>query len=238
MRDGRPEQAATGTSRGVGIRVLAQRGGRMGWGFACTPEVTEGALAQAAARALRIALAASDVAREKVTFPEEAGTTGTYETPVARDPFTVPLDEKMALLDAPVRELLRGGKPIASADAWMEWVRVEKRLLTTEGTDTTQRFTYGGAGMQVLALGDDGVSQRRSYPTLAGLGRVSGWLRADRRARSHGQHDAAARGGHRAPVGAAVSRGQPRSDPRREPGGLADPRVVRAPDGARSGARS
>jgi TldD protein len=168
VRDGRPEQAATGTSQGVGIRVLAERGGRMGWGFACTPEVTEGALAQAAARALRIALAASDVAREKVTFPEEAGTTGTYETPVARDPFTVPLDEKMALLDAPVRELLRGGKPIASADAWMEWVRVDKRLLTTEGTDTTQRFTYGGAGMEVFALGDDGVSQRRSYPSWQG----------------------------------------------------------------------
>ncbi len=82
----------------------------------------------------------------------------------------------MATLDAPVRELLRGGKPVSSADAWMEWVRVEKRLLTSEGTDTTQRFTYGGAGMEVFALGDDGVSQRRSYPTWQGSdGFQGGW---------------------------------------------------------------
>jgi TldD protein len=82
----------------------------------------------------------------------------------------------MATLDAPVRELLRGGKPISSADAWMEWTRVDKRLLTTEGTDTTQRFTYGGAGMEVFALGADGVSQRRSYPTWQGSdGFQAGW---------------------------------------------------------------
>jgi TldD protein len=60
----------------------------------------------------------------------------------------------------------------------MEWVRVEKRLLTTEGTDTTQRFTYGDAGMEVFALGKDGVSQRRSYPTCLGSeGFQAGWER-------------------------------------------------------------
>lgn len=163
VRDGRPEQASTGASRGVGIRVLART-----WGFACTPELTAQALDVAATRAVRIAAASSMLAREPTPFPAQPAVRGTYETRVVRDPFTVPLDEKMRALEAPVRALLRGGKPIVSADAWMEWVRLEKRLLTTEGTDTTQRFTYGGAGMQVFALGDDGVSQRRSYPTWQG----------------------------------------------------------------------
>ncbi len=173
VRDGRPEQASTGASRGVGIRVLAGT-----WGFACTADITSEALERCALRAIRIAQASSSLASKPTPFPSQAAVRGVYETRVLRDPFTVPLDEKMAALDAPVRALLRGGKPVSSADAWMEWVRVEKRLLTTEGTDTTQRFTYGGAGMEVFALGDDGVSQRRSYPTWQGSeGFQAGWER-------------------------------------------------------------
>jgi TldD protein len=164
VRDARPELASTGRTRGVGIRVL----GKMTWGFACTPDVTEAALTRAAARAVAIAKASGALAKSAVAFPARAASHGVYETRVARDPFAVPLDEKMAALDAPVRALLRGGKPVSSASAWMEWSRVEKRLLSTEGTDTTQRFTFGGAGMEVFALGDDGVAQRRSYPTWQG----------------------------------------------------------------------
>ncbi|HEY1957861.1 MAG TPA: TldD/PmbA family protein [Polyangiaceae bacterium] len=172
VRDGRPEEASTATSRGVGIRVLGEKT----WGFACTADLSEAALVSAAERAARIAKASGALTRAPVSFPARAASRGTYETRVLRDPFAVPLDEKMAALDAPVRALLRGGKPVSSANAWMEWVRVEKRLLTTEGTDTTQRFTYGGAGMEVHALGDDGVSQRRSYPTWQGSeGFQGGW---------------------------------------------------------------
>src|SRR5512142_314555 len=125
VRDGRPETASTGGSRGVGIRVLGQKT----WGFACTPHVNEAELVAAAERAAHIAKASSALATRAVIFPERAASRGVYETRVVRDPFAIPLDEKMAALDAPVRELLRGGKPVVSAAAWMEWVRVEKRLL-------------------------------------------------------------------------------------------------------------
>jgi TldD protein len=172
VRDGRPEQASAGGTRGVGIRVLGEKT----WGFACTPNVIEAEVVAAAKRASRIAQASAALVANAVILPEREAARGVYETKMARDPFTVSLDEKMGALDAPVRELLRGGKPVVSADAWMEWVRVEKRLLTTEGTDTTQRFTYGGAGMEVFALGKDGVSQRRSYPTWQGSeGFQGGW---------------------------------------------------------------
>ena len=174
VRDGRPEQATAATTRGVGIRVLGEKT----WGFACTPDVDEAALVAAAERAARIARASAALAQTAVAFPERPASRGTYATRVERDPFAVPLDEKMAVLDAPVRALLRGGKPVSSASAWMEWVRVEKRLLTTEGTDVEQRFTYGGAGMDVVARGDDGVAQRRSYPTWQGSdGFQAGWER-------------------------------------------------------------
>jgi TldD protein len=60
----------------------------------------------------------------------------------------------------------------------MDWTRQRKHLLTTEGTDVTQTFTFGACGMHVYARGDDGTSQRRSYPTWqGGDGFQGGWER-------------------------------------------------------------
>jgi TldD protein len=164
VRDGRPEQVATGASLGAGIRVLAAKT----WGFACTPNLTEAGLARAAREALGVARASSRVTAKTAVFPEQAASLGTYETPLQVDPSTVPIEEKLALLERPVRQMLARGKPIQSAEAWMEWTRIQKRLLTTEGTDTTQSLTYGGAGMSVIARDDGGHTQRRSYPTCQG----------------------------------------------------------------------
>jgi len=50
----------------------------------------------------------------------------------------------------------------------MDWTRMHKRLLTTEGTDTRQTFTYGACGMMCFAVDDAGNAQRRSYPTWQG----------------------------------------------------------------------
>jgi TldD protein len=164
VRDGRPEQVTTEASRGVGIRVL----GTKTWGFACSADTREGSLVAAAQRALSIARASAAAVSTPVRYPEQAAAVGRYETRVGLDPFAVPLEDKLAVLDAPVRALRAGDKRLVSAEAWMEWTRLHKRLLTTEGTDTTQSFTYGASGMHVFALGDDGTSQRRSYPTWQG----------------------------------------------------------------------
>jgi TldD protein len=174
VRDGRPEQVTTEASSGVGIRVL----GSKTWGFACSADTSEAAVLAAAQRALAIARASAAVARAPVVFPEQAASRGTYETRVGVDPFGVPLETKLATLDGPVRALRTGDKRLQSAEAWMDWTRLRKRLLTTEGTDVTQAFTYGACGMHVFALGDDGVSQRRSYPTWqGGDGFQAGWER-------------------------------------------------------------
>ncbi len=174
VRDGRPEQVATEATRGVGIRVL----GAKAWGFACTADTSEGELLAAAARALSIARASAQIARAPVLFPEQAPARGTYETRVAADPFAIALETKLGALDSPVRALRAGDPRLVSAEAWMDWTRQTKRLLTTEGTDVTQRFTFGSCGMHVFARGDDGVSQRRSYPCWqGGDGFQAGWER-------------------------------------------------------------
>jgi len=174
VRDGRPEQVTTEASRGVGVRVLGART----WGFACTADTSEGGLLAAARRALAIARASAAVARAPVVLPEQPPQRGSYRTPLAVDPFTVPVEDKLAALDGPVRALRTGDARLKSAEAWMDWTRQSKRLLTTEGTDLAQAFTYGACGMHVFALGDDGTSQRRSYPTWqGGDGFQAGWER-------------------------------------------------------------
>ena len=164
VRDGRPEQVTTTTSHGVAIRVL----GAETWGFACTPSLSEGDILETARRAYAVAKASAPLAIAKVHFPPMTPSTGSYESAVAIDPFTVSLGQKLAALDGPVRALLAKGKPIRSAEAWMDWTRLHKRLLTTEGTDVRQTFTYGACGMQCIAIDDAGESQRRSYPTWQG----------------------------------------------------------------------
>ena len=164
VRDGRPEQVATSTSSGVAVRVL----GSKTWGFACTPETSEAAVVAAARRAATIARASSVAATPAVVFPEMAPSTGSYATRGAVDPFDVPLDTKLAALDAPVRALRDGEPRVATAEAWMEWTRLRKRLVTSEGTDVRQSLSYGACGMHVYVAGADGASQRRSYPTFQG----------------------------------------------------------------------
>ena len=164
VRDLRPEDISTASSQGVAVRVL----GWKTWGFACTPGLDEASVVGAAERALAVARASGALASRPVVFPPRPAATGTYASEVAIDPFSVPIAHKLAFLDAPVRALMGKGKPIRSAEAWMEWTRQEKRLMTTDGTDVSQTLTFGACGMQVIAVGDDGLAQRRTYPTWQG----------------------------------------------------------------------
>src|ERR1700679_1352253 len=62
VRDGRPEQVASGESRGVGVRVL----GSKTWGFACSNDTSEAGIRTAARQALAVARASSRIARKAV----------------------------------------------------------------------------------------------------------------------------------------------------------------------------
>jgi len=138
------------------------------WGFACSADSSEAGIVAAAERAHAIARASATAASRAVVFPELAPQRGSYATRVERDPFAVSLEDKLAVLDGPVRALRAGDPRLQSAEAWMDWTRVRKRLVTSEGTDVAHDLTYGACGMHVHAVGDDGVAQRRSYPTWQG----------------------------------------------------------------------
>ncbi|HEX6698283.1 MAG TPA: TldD/PmbA family protein, partial [Solirubrobacteraceae bacterium] len=101
---------------------------------------------------------------------------GHWSSPYDVDPFTVDLDEKLALLFAAERALRSGDERIvrtaATARAWRE----RKAFASTAGAACTQETVACGAG--IVAYATDGSDlQVRSYPTAhgGGLSAAAGW---------------------------------------------------------------
>src|SRR4029078_2122827 len=90
-KHGRVESLVAAESEGIGVRVLVDGA----WGFACSGRLDKGGAQDAAARAAGSARAAPPgTARALAPL---AAPTGSYASPVERDPFDVPLAEKIEL---------------------------------------------------------------------------------------------------------------------------------------------
>jgi len=171
VQDQRLDGVERATTRGIGIRVLA--GGS--WGFAATARLDRAAVLDAAHRAHAVALASASVQRRPVRLaPAPVQRGAVHTTPLATDPFSVPLDEKLTLLFAvtaaatavPGLAFAR-----ASTDAW----RTTKRFLSSEGADVAQTIVQVAGGAECVAIGD-GELQTRSFPnSFRGYCGTGGW---------------------------------------------------------------
>jgi TldD protein len=158
VRNQEVESLLSSQDAGVGIRVLCEGG----WGFAATADLGPGALESAALDALAVARAASRVSRHKVQLAASSPARGSYESAVLRDPFAVPLEEKLGLLFAATKELQRDIR-IRAARGSLTFVRQHKRFVSSEGHDLEQEITISGGGIAAVAVsGAD--AQSRSYP--------------------------------------------------------------------------
>ena len=168
VRDDRVEGVSRTSSRGVGIRVLADGA----WGFAATN--SPDGIRRAAERAVEIARASAPVRREAVRLDDTPRPEGTYTTPHARDPFDVPLTEKIDLLLATTtagREADGIAYVEATSDAW----RRATVYRDSEGGWFDQTVVQVGGGLRGTALGE-GELQRRSYPnSFRGQFSCGGW---------------------------------------------------------------
>src|SRR3954447_1562543 len=89
VRAGAVDEATGETVEGIGVRVRV--GGA--WGFAATADVSPAGAELALERALACA-AAQPVARERPLTAVESAS-GVWRSPCERDPFAVPLEEKL-----------------------------------------------------------------------------------------------------------------------------------------------
>jgi TldD protein len=173
VRDGQVERLFRATSEGFGVRVIADGA----WGFGARAGHEPAALAAAAEDALATARAAARLQPgARVTLAEEDAWSGSYATPVTEDPFLVPVEEKLALLDGVTAGLrARAGAAARSAAAQLSFRRQRKSLATSDGTRVAQTLVHSGCGMK-LVVAEGELVQHRSYPMeLDGGVAAGGW---------------------------------------------------------------
>jgi len=151
--------AVTGReSCGLGVRALVAGA----WGFAATAEITPAAIDRAAAEAVELAQASASVPGRRVDLGPAVGRRASYRTPVERDPFTVPLEEKIALLMEADRRM-RAVPGVTTTTGQIVWQRERKTFGNTEGALVEQELFETGCGIGATAVGH-GEAQNRSYP--------------------------------------------------------------------------
>ncbi len=169
IKSGRVEGVAGGESEGFGVRVIV--GGA--WGFAASHHLTAAEADRVAAEAVRIARASATAIRTHVTLDGRPPAKGRFESPVAEDPFAVPLDRKIA-------DLLTADRAMGAVKgiAWTESVygaqRERKTFAASDGSYTEQVITHIGAGLEANAIEGD-EHQRRSYPDNGGAWASAGY---------------------------------------------------------------
>ncbi len=119
---------------GCGVRALVDGC----WGFAATRTLTRDAVAAAAREAVAIARA-NRVARDRSVelAPVQAYPNATWRSPVTRDPFDVPLEEKVNLLLSANAEAMKV-QNVRFVNSILFFVKQEKLFASTEGTLTDQ----------------------------------------------------------------------------------------------------
>jgi TldD protein len=169
IKSGRVEGVASGESEGIGIRVLVEDA----WGFAATHRLDPAEIDRTAAMAVRIAKASATALRRPVVLDQRPPAHGRFETLVEEDPFTVPLDRKIAdLLEAD--SAATGVKGIAFTETTYAAQRETKTFAASDGSFTEQVITHVGAGVESNAVEGD-EHQRRSYPDAGGGWQAAGY---------------------------------------------------------------
>jgi TldD protein len=158
VKAGRVDALALGESEGFGVRVLVDGA----WGFAASNVLTSAEADRVAAQAVRIARASGLAQRQRVALDDRPAATGSYRTPYDVDPFTVPIEEKVAELVA-AEAAMTGVPGIAFAEASYFGQREWKSFAASDGSETEQELTHLVAGIEANAVEGDEL-QRRTYP--------------------------------------------------------------------------
>jgi TldD protein len=149
-----PEKVSSKMDQGYGVRVLMKGA----WGFAAgqDPEKT-------AARAVKVARASILAKKEDINLSELTPYTDSWKTPMKKDPFSVPMEEKISLL-VDCGKVLSGYEDVKVAQASMRVRSQEKWFSSSEGAKIHQNITFCGAGIAANVV-KGGDLQKRSYPT-------------------------------------------------------------------------
>ena len=169
VKSGRVEGVSIGENEGFGVRVLVDGA----WGFASSSRTTAEEADRVASEAVRIARASASALRQPAELDDRPPARGSFRTPVAEDPFAVPIEEKIGDLLAADAAMSRV-PGIAFTEAIYRAHREWKTFAATDGSDTEQEITHVGAAIEVNATDGDEL-QRRTYPDAGGGYQAAGY---------------------------------------------------------------
>src|SRR6056297_109448 len=128
-REDRVQNTVNTESYGVGIRVIADGT----WGFSATNTVTNDGLADAARQAVMIAKANAKINSEPVVLaPVESHGEVSWQTPIEKNAFEVPIGEKVDYLLEVNNAAMQNGAQFASSRMFL--VNEQKYFASTEGS--------------------------------------------------------------------------------------------------------
>jgi TldD protein len=146
---------------GLGIRALYDHG----WGYSGTNVLTPGTVERAARAAVDCARATALSAGHEVAIPDRAS--GTYATPLDRDPFEVPLAEKTEIFaEANARMDEVGG--VTTTRAGFTAHRQESTFCASNGSRQDQSVTLCGGLVVAIAQAGGDVQIRSSRKSFEG----------------------------------------------------------------------
>src|SRR5918992_4191886 len=166
-RDRRVQNIVNTEDYGFGIRVIVDGT----WGFASSSLVTKEEIARVTTQAASIARANKRVNTEPVTLSPVDAYKTTWNTPVAKNPFDIPLQPKLDLLLQIHEEALKvPGASFVSAS--MQFVNEHKYFASTEGSFIEQSLIRSYPSFSVTAVDRDSGKfyARRALTTPMGMG--------------------------------------------------------------------
>ena len=149
------------TIKGFGIRAIANGG----LGFAGSYDISTNEIEHVARLAVKIAKASGSTRKKPVVFAEEKPVEDNYKTPIKKDPFSIPTEEKInILMEADKRLREYDPEVIRMTRADYRGHNEDKLFASSEGAYITQQITFCGGGISCTAIIPGELPQTRSFP--------------------------------------------------------------------------
>jgi TldD protein len=155
------------SSFGFGVRVIVNGA----WGFASSPLVTRDEIARVTGEAALIAKANATIQPKPILLAPVKTYRDRWETPHEKDPFAVPVEEKLELLRRSAEEIKKNQKVFGSS-ATLSVRSEDKYFASSEGSSIQQLILQIYGNLDASAVDRQaGISRTRSYvPTQASAG--------------------------------------------------------------------
>jgi TldD protein len=146
-RERQVQQVARGQSFGLGVRTLVNGT----WGFASSQNVTVDGAQRVARQAVEIAKANSVYERQPISLVPAAKVVATWKSAFAKDPFDLPLDDKIEFL-LKINETAMKVKGVNFVNSRLFFVNEQKFYASTDGSSIEQYIIRTAPSFSVTAV--------------------------------------------------------------------------------------